>query len=187
MGKTRLLTSAAVEGRADGWHVLWGGAYELQGLSAYFPFVEAVRSQLDRAGPSIFERLAGHWRGPLAALIPELRDQRAPHVTAQPDKPTLFEAWAQLLRCLADDGPTLLLLDDLSRLVATYKLYDQIGTRLSVRGGEVVDGPFIETKEAIGGVFMIDAASLDEATALARECPVLRLQNGYVEVRPVER
>jgi hypothetical protein len=85
-----------------------------------------------------------------------------------------YQAWVQ---SLARGG----------RLVGSYKLYDQVGTRLRVRGGEVVDGPFIETKEAIGGVFIIDAASLDEATALARDCPVLLLQNGYVEVRPVER
>jgi hypothetical protein len=73
------------------------------------------------------------------------------------------------------------------RMVASYKLYDQTGARLSVRGGEVVDGPFVETKEAIGGVFVIEAASLEEATALARACPVLLWQNGYVEVRAVER
>jgi hypothetical protein len=72
-------------------------------------------------------------------------------------------------------------------MVASYKLYDQTGARLTVRGGEVVDGPFVETKEAIGGVFLIEAASLAEATELARDCPVLRWQNGWVEVRAVER
>ncbi len=73
------------------------------------------------------------------------------------------------------------------RLLETYKLYDQTGTRLTVRGGEVVDGPFIETKEAIGGIFVVQATSLEEATTLARDSPVLLLQNGYVEVRPIER
>ena len=85
-----------------------------------------------------------------------------------------YQAWVQ---SLASSG----------RLVGSYKLYDQMGTRLSVRGGEVVDGPFIETKEAIGGVFVIEADALDEPTSLARACPVLLFQNGYVEVRPVER
>jgi hypothetical protein len=73
------------------------------------------------------------------------------------------------------------------RLRETYKLDDRTGTRLSVRGGEVLEGPFIETKDAIGGIFVIEADSLEQATALARESPVLHLQNGYVEVRPVER
>ena len=73
------------------------------------------------------------------------------------------------------------------RLRETYKLDDRTGARLSIRGGEVLEGPFIETKDAIGGIFIVEADSLEEATELARESPVLHLQNGYVEVRPVER
>ncbi|MGN6110677.1 MAG: YciI family protein [Kofleriaceae bacterium] len=68
----------------------------------------------------------------------------------------------------------------------SHKLKDQGGTRLTVRGGEVVDGPFIETKEAVGGMFVIEAADLAEATGLSRDCPVLLAQNGYIEVRAVE-
>jgi hypothetical protein len=79
------------------------------------------------------------------------------------------------------------LLSEGGRLLGSYKLHDQTGARLTVRGGEVVDGPFVETKEAIGGIFVVEAASLEEATAIARDCPVLRLQNGFVEVRAVER
>jgi len=90
---------------------------------------------------------------------------------------TMLEQYSAWVRSLASA----------SRLVETYKLYDQTGTRLSVRGGEVVDGPFIETKEAIGGIFVVEAPSLDDATSFARECPVLHMQNGFVEVRPVER
>jgi hypothetical protein len=71
-------------------------------------------------------------------------------------------------------------------MLGSYKLHDQIGTRLTVRGGEVVDGPFVETKEAIGGFFIIEAPSLEQATAIARGCPVFA-QNGWLEVRPVER
>jgi hypothetical protein len=67
-----------------------------------------------------------------------------------------------------------------------HKLQDQTGARLTVRGGQVVEGPFMETKEAIGGAVIIQAASLQEAIALGRHCPVLDLQNGYVEVRVVE-
>jgi hypothetical protein len=70
--------------------------------------------------------------------------------------------------------------------VDTYKLRDQSGARLSVRGGQVVEGPFMETKEAVGGVVFFEAEALEEAVAVARECPVIHLQNGYVEVRLVE-
>jgi hypothetical protein len=67
-----------------------------------------------------------------------------------------------------------------------HKLQDQTGARLTVRGGQVVEGPFMETKEAVGGAVVVQAGSLQEAVALARHCPVLDLQNGYVEVRVVE-
>src|SRR4051794_31921358 len=70
--------------------------------------------------------------------------------------------------------------------VTSHKLRDQTGARLSVRGGEVVEGPFMETKEAVGGVFIIEAASLEEAIALARSAPTLELQRGFVEVRVIE-
>src|SRR5258708_5308932 len=69
------------------------------------------------------------------------------------------------------------------RLVASDQLKDQTGARLTVRGGQVVEGPFIETKEAVGGVFIVEAASLEEAIAIARDSPTLTLQNGFVEVR----
>ncbi len=72
------------------------------------------------------------------------------------------------------------------RLLESRKLYDQTGQRLSFRGGEVIDGPFIESKDAVGGTFIIQAASPDEATDLARSCPGLDLQHGYVEVRLIE-
>lgn len=74
-----------------------------------------------------------------------------------------------------------------NHLVSHAKLKDMVGARLTVRGGEVVDGPFVETKEAVGGVFVIEAESLEQATELARECPVLLMQNGYVEVRAIEQ
>src|SRR5215470_7893537 len=90
---------------------------------------------------------------------------------------TMLEQYSAWVQSLAQAG----------RLKDTYKLYDSIGARLSTRGAEVLEGPFIETKDAIGGIFVIDAESLEEATSLARQSPVLHLQNGYVEVRPVER
>lgn len=48
----------------------------------------------------------------------------------------------------------------------------------------VSDGPFIEAKELVGGFYIINANSLEEATELAKACPVL-LQGGKIEVRPV--
>jgi hypothetical protein len=56
-------------------------------------------------------------------------------------------------------------------------------TATSVRGGsEVTDGPFVETKEALGGYYLIDAPDLDTALAVAKTVPA---RFGGVEVRPV--
>ena len=53
------------------------------------------------------------------------------------------------------------------------------------KGGEVVttDGPFAETKEVLGGFFLLDCADLDEALHWAAQIP--GAWNGRVEVRPV--
>ncbi|MDX2166848.1 MAG: YciI family protein [Deltaproteobacteria bacterium] len=58
-------------------------------------------------------------------------------------------------------------------------------TSVRVREGKplVSDGPFAETREQLGGFFMIEAGDLDEAIGIAARLPMARL--GTVEVRPV--
>jgi hypothetical protein len=51
-------------------------------------------------------------------------------------------------------------------------------------GGVITDGPFVEVREILGGIFIIKAESLDEATTIAHGCPVLGL-GGTVEIRPL--
>ncbi|HWX20043.1 MAG TPA: YciI family protein [Candidatus Binatia bacterium] len=59
------------------------------------------------------------------------------------------------------------------------------GRLVSGKNGRVVaDGPFAESKEAIGGYFLLKVNSLDEAVAIAKECPGLPY-GVKVEVRPV--
>ena len=55
-----------------------------------------------------------------------------------------------------------------------------------VRGGKVstTDGPFAETKEQLGGFFLVEAKDIDEACAVAARFPPARL--GTIEVRPVQ-
>ena len=90
--------------------------------------------------------------------------------------PALLDKYMTWLRGMRDSG----------RYNDGFKLHDRTGRRLTVRSGQVIDGPFVETKEAVGGVVMIEAASLDEASEIAKGCPILAMQNGYVEVRMVE-
>ncbi|HXG25561.1 MAG TPA: YciI family protein [Candidatus Binatia bacterium] len=58
-------------------------------------------------------------------------------------------------------------------------------TTVRVRDGRTLttDGPFAETKEALGGFYLIEAKDLDEALELAAACPGAKV--GSVEVRPV--
>lgn len=58
-------------------------------------------------------------------------------------------------------------------------------TSVRVRDGKelVTDGPFAETHEQLGGYFLVEAANLDEATAIAARIPSAR--TGTVEVRPL--
>ena len=90
--------------------------------------------------------------------------------------PAMFERYAKWLKSLRDSG----------QYAGSYKLQDQTGTRLTIRGGEVVEGPYVESKEAIGGIFIVETQSLEEATRIAHGCPIFDLQNGYVEVRVLE-
>jgi hypothetical protein len=56
------------------------------------------------------------------------------------------------------------------------------GTATTIRGDVVTDGPFVETKEALGGYYLIEASDLDQALAAAKLCPA---RFGGVEVRPI--
>ena len=58
-------------------------------------------------------------------------------------------------------------------------------TTVRVRDGKssTTDGPFAETREQLGGYYLVDAKNLDEATGIAARIPGARL--GSIEVRPV--
>ena len=69
-------------------------------------------------------------------------------------------------------------------LAGTNSLKSQ-GARLTIRGGQriVVDGPFTEAKEFIGGYFLLNVDTRDEALAFASECPAAEWST--IEVREI--
>ena len=72
------------------------------------------------------------------------------------------------------------------KFLATAPLHPTAAaTSVRVREGRrfVTDGPFAETREQLGGYFLIEAGDLDEAIAIAARIPMAR--RGTVEVRPV--
>jgi len=60
-----------------------------------------------------------------------------------------------------------------------------MATSVRVRDGKplITDGPFAETREQLGGYYLIDAADLDEAIAIASRIPPAK--KGTIEIRPV--
>lgn len=72
-------------------------------------------------------------------------------------------------------------------LVVTYPLQSaRTATTLQVRNGNLsaTDGPFAETKEQLGGFFLIEARDFNEALQIAAKWPSARI--GSIEVRPIE-
>jgi hypothetical protein len=86
--------------------------------------------------------------------------------------PEVMKAHGELPERIAEQG---------GRIVAGMAL-EQSGTATAIRGNLVTDGPFIETKEALAGIFVIEARDLDHALALAKLTPIV---DGGVEVRPL--
>jgi hypothetical protein len=66
--------------------------------------------------------------------------------------------------------------------VVTGKALQGTHTATTIRGDVVTDGPFVESKEVLGGYYLIEAPDLDTALAIGKICPA---PNGGVEVRPV--
>ncbi len=84
----------------------------------------------------------------------------------------VMQAHQDLPRRIAEQG---------GRVVAGLALQPP-DTATAIRGEQVTDAPFIETKELLGGIFIIEARDLDHALALAKLTPIA---DGGVEVRPL--
>lgn len=91
------------------------------------------------------------------------------------------EAGAQIYQSMLNYGA------DLAKrgiLVAAESLRDDShGVRISIREGKtvLVDGPFTESKEMIGGFFLLDVSRQEEAIELARQCPAVKFAT--IEIR----
>ncbi len=73
------------------------------------------------------------------------------------------------------------------RLIITHALQSATtASTVRVRDGKVsvTDGPFAETKEQIGGFFLVEASDVNEAIEIAAKWPSARI--GSIEVRPIE-
>ena len=98
------------------------------------------------------------------------------------------QAWSDAEReeCYGESAALAREIDASGHYLAAAPL-QPVATATSVRVRDrkrlVTDGPFAETREQLGGFFMIDARNLDEAMAIAERIPMAR--RGTVEIRPV--
>ena len=85
-----------------------------------------------------------------------------------------YKAWGERLR-------------DAGRIAGGNKLEDGTGRMMRGTGAQVriSDGPFTETKDVIGGFYILKAASYEEAVDLCRDCPHLEYGGG-IEIRRVQ-
>jgi len=98
------------------------------------------------------------------------------------------QAWTETEReqCYGESTELAHELKSKGQFLATSPLQPvSTATSVRVRDGKrlVIDGPFAETKEQLGGFFLVDAKDLDEALEIAVRIPAAR--KGTVEIRPV--
>jgi hypothetical protein len=100
------------------------------------------------------------------------------------DEKSLSEA--ELAQCYAESAGYARELHANGKRVLAAPLHPtQTATSLRTREGKrvVTDGPFAETREQLGGLFLMDAKNLDEAIEIAEKIPAGRW--GTIEIRPV--
>jgi hypothetical protein len=89
-------------------------------------------------------------------------------------------------QCYRDSAQLAHQLHAAGQFLATAPLFPTpLATSIQVRGGRrlITDGPFAETREQLGGYFLIEAGDLDEAIDVASRIPMA--SRGTVEIRPV--
>ena len=107
-------------------------------------------------------------------MIPLGYESASPDVQLDPERVAAMMRYNEALR----DAGVLITLDGLHP--------PSMGARVSFATGKpiVTDGPFTEAKEVLGGYWMIEVASREEAIALAKKCPAA--PNEIIEIRQVQ-
>jgi DNA-binding CsgD family transcriptional regulator len=138
IGKTRLLAEAAERAAAQGWLVLFGRAYESEGVPPYLPFTEALGQYVKVCPPGDLRMHLGRGAAEVALLVPDLL-KRVPGIEPSPplsqdERYRLFEAVTGFLLSVANTHQpgVLLVIDDLHWAdQATLLLLQHLARRLS--------------------------------------------------------
>ena len=103
-------------------------------------------------------------------------DESSWHGLTEAERQEVYREYRELIEELQPTG-TYLVGDELQPTVTAQTVRVREGKPL------VTDGPFAETREQLGGFFLIEAADINEATTIAARIPSAR--TGSIEVRPV--
>ena len=109
----------------------------------------------------------------MAQYLVLIYENEAEYATATPE---LLESVMQPHRRFAEQVP------ELGGKLLGGNALQPTPTATTVRTDIVTDGPFVESKEALGGYYLIEASDLDQALAIGKLCPA---RFGGVEVRPI--
>jgi len=96
---------------------------------------------------------------------------------SEPETKKIYQQYGELIADLQKSG----------KFLGGHELQPTTSaTTVRVRNGKkaVTDGPFAETKEQLGGYFLVEAKDLDEAMSIAARIPTVTV--GSIEVRPVK-
>jgi hypothetical protein len=104
-------------------------------------------------------------------------DEKKREKLSEAERSAMFKAYGDFTQSIRQSGA--FLAGDPLQLTST-------ATTVRARDGKTLttDGPFVETKEQLGGYYIVEAKNLDEAISIAARIPTVRA-GGAVEVRPI--
>ena len=185
-GKSRLVAELVSEARAAAdlrprpFRMLLGRCHEGEQILPFGPWIDAFRGGRLLEDVALLEKLDPVWRAELVRLLPELGGVEVAVSSATPDAPRLFEGVRQLVACLINRSPVMVILEDLhwademSLRMLQFLAHRSSGWPLllvgTVREEELPDLPLLrETLESLEGeshVERVGVASLSRRATL---------------------
>ena len=118
IGKTRTAHELASQMEALGGQVLWGWCYDEGGALPYWPWVQSIRSYIERATPEQLQREMGPGAADIAEIVPEVRKMLtglSPVTQLEPEQARvrLFDSIVTFFKNASQSRPLMIVLDDL--------------------------------------------------------------------------
>lgn len=86
-----------------------------------------------------------------------------------------MKAWGQWMQGLTEKG-----------ILAGGDPLQPSGKQVSGKNKTVTDGPYVEAKELVGGILIINAKDINEAVEISKGCPIFN-EDGKLEIRPIQK